>query len=357
MSDAPQEDRLISPATSDADVKLDVALRPRQLTEYVGQEEIKESLGVLLEAAKGRNEPVDHILLYGPPGLGKTTLAGVIAHEMGASLTTTSGPAIERAGDLASILTNLASGDILFIDEIHRLPRVVEEVLYPAMEDRKLDIVLGKGPGARSIRLDLEPFTVIGATTKVGALSSPLRDRFGATYQLAYYKDEEMAGILGRSAEILGITSDKAALQELAGRSRRTPRVANRLLRRARDWAETRGGGTIDAEAVSESLRLEGVDQAGLDAIDRRLLETIIDKFRGGPVGLSTLAAASAEDAETIEEVYEPYLIQLGLLERTPRGRAVTPAGYVQVDRTPPADRDAGTDSAPNGAQNQPPLV
>ena len=350
MSDTPQEDRLISPATTDADVKLDVALRPRQLAEYVGQEEIKESLSVLLDAAKGRGEPVDHILLYGPPGLGKTTLAGVIAHEMGASLTTTSGPAIERAGDLASILTNLGGGDILFIDEIHRLPRVVEEVLYPAMEDRKLDIVLGKGPGARSIRLDLEPFTVIGATTKVGALSSPLRDRFGATYQLAYYTDSEMTGILSRSAEILGIMAETPALEQLAGRSRRTPRVANRLLRRARDWAETRGSGQINQEAVSESLRLEGVDESGLDAIDRRLLETIIDKFSGGPVGLSTLAAASAEDAETIEEVYEPYLIQLGLLERTPRGRAVTAAGYTQVDRTPPSSDE----SSP---QSQPPLV
>lgn len=340
------EDRLISPATTDADVKLDVALRPKKLAEYIGQSDIKESLGVLLDAAKGRSEAVDHVLLYGPPGLGKTTLAGVIAHEMEASLTTTSGPAIERAGDLASILTNLGAGDILFIDEIHRLPRAVEEVLYPAMEDRKLDIVLGKGPGARSIRLDLEPFTVIGATTKVGALSSPLRDRFGATYQLAYYTPEEMTQILTRSADILGVAADTGALGVLAQRSRRTPRVANRLLRRARDWAETRGSGAIDDKAVTESLRLEGVDEAGLDATDRKLLEVIIDKFKGGPVGLSTLAAASSEDAETIEEVYEPYLIQLGLLERTPRGRTVTTAGYEHLGHTPPT-----------GGQDQPPLV
>lgn len=330
-------ERLLNPATSEADVALDVALRPKTLKDYVGQSDIKESLGILLEAAGKRGEAVDHLLLHGPPGLGKTTLAGVIAHEVGASMNATSGPAIERAGDLASILTNLTGGDILFIDEIHRLPRAVEEILYPAMEDRKLDIVLGKGPGARSVRLDLEAFTIIGATTKIGALSSPLRDRFGATYQLSYYTDDEMVKILSRSAKILGVDADRAALKLLAGRSRRTPRVANRLLRRARDWAETRGSGKIDEAAAEASLRLEGVDEHGLDQTDRRLLETIVTKFTGGPVGLSTLAAATSEETETIESVYEPYLIQLGFLERTPRGRVATEAAFNHLGKEAPA--------------------
>ncbi len=341
MTEQTPDHRLIDPATSDADVSLDVALRPKKLSEYVGQAESKESLQIMIEAATKRHEPLDHILLYGPPGLGKTTLAGVIAHETAASLTTTSGPAVERAGDLASILTNLGPQDILFIDEIHRLPRVVEEILYPAMEDRKLDIVLGKGPGARSVRLELEPFTIIGATTKIGSLSSPLRDRFGATYQLRYYTDSEMLEILKRSAEILGVAADTAALKLLAQRSRQTPRVANRLLRRSRDWAETRGDGRIDQTAAEQSLKLEGIDQIGLDHTDRRLLETVIEKFTGGPVGLSTLAAATSEDAETIESVYEPYLIQLGLLERTPRGRKATRAAYEHTGKTPPAGQDA----------------
>ncbi len=335
------DDRLIQPSSSEGDVALDVALRPRRLNEYVGQSEIKESLDILIEAAKQRKEPLEHVLFYGPPGLGKTTLAGVIAHEMDASVTPTSGPAIERPGDLASILTNLSDHDVLFIDEIHRLPRTVEEILYPAMEDRKLDIVLGKGPGARSVRLDLAAFTIIGATTKVGALSSPLRDRFGATYQLQYYSDEEMAQILTRSAKILGITADRDALETLGRRARRTPRVANRLLRRARDWAETRGSGTIDAEAVSQSLKLEGVDEFGLDATDRRLLDTIIDKFAGGPVGLGTLAAATSEDEETIEDVYEPYLLRNGLIERTPRGRKATPQAYVALGKESPGSQSS----------------
>lgn len=337
MSDADQKDRLLDPSDSGDDRDLDVALRPRKLNEYVGQGDIKESLSIMIEAATGRGESIDHLLLYGPPGLGKTTLAGVIAHETGASLSTTSGPAIERAGDLASILTNLGAGDILFIDEIHRLPKTVEEILYPAMEDRKIDIVLGKGPGARSVRLDLEPFTIIGATTKIGALSSPLRDRFGATYQLAYYTDAEMKDIVKRSARILDVKIDAGAADELAKRSRRTPRVANRLLKRARDWAQTRGTGTVDTKAAEASLTLEGVDSLGLDAVDRRLLETIIGKFKGGPVGLNTLGAATSEEAEAIEDVYEPYLIQLGFLERTPRGRKATEAAYTHLGKQLPA--------------------
>ncbi len=333
----PDDARVLAPEPAETEVAYDVALRPKRLAEYVGQSEIKESLGILIEAASKRQDPLEHVLLYGPPGLGKTTLAGVIAHEMKASLTTTSGPAIERPGDLASIMTNLGAGDILFIDEIHRLPRVVEEILYPAMEDRKLDIVLGKGPGARSVRLDLEPFTVIGATTKIGSLSSPLRDRFGATYQLAFYANAEMQKILERSANILGISAKPDALEVLASRSRQTPRVANRLLRRARDWAETRGTGTITADAAAASLKLEGIDSLGLDGTDRRLLKTLIEKFKGGPVGLSTVAAATSEDAETIESVYEPYLIQQGLLERTPRGRTATSAAYGHLGKEPPA--------------------
>ncbi|MSU75969.1 Holliday junction branch migration DNA helicase RuvB [Patescibacteria group bacterium] len=332
-------ERLLNASDNENDQALDLALRPKSIKEYVGQGDIKESLSILIEAARKRKEPIDHLLLYGPPGLGKTTLAGVIAHETGASLSTTSGPAIERAGDLASILTNLGPNDVLFIDEIHRLPKTVEEILYPAMEDRKIDIILGKGPGARSVRLDLESFTIIGATTKIGALSSPLRDRFGATYQLAYYTDPEMEKIVKRSAKILGVKADAAAAKTLATRSRRTPRVANRLLKRARDWAETRGTGNITTDAAEASLKLEGVDELGLDAVDRRLLETIITKFKGGPVGLGTLAAATSEETEAIEDVYEPYLIQLGFLERTPRGRKATDAAYEHLGKQPPAGK------------------
>lgn len=308
--------------------KFEESLRPKKFSEYIGQKKAKDSLKITIEAAKKRNEPIDHILIYGPPGLGKTTLSNVIANEMNSNIRITSGPAIERAGDLAAILTNLEEGDILFIDEIHRLNRVVEEVLYPAMEDFTLDIVIGKGPAARSIRLDLPKFTIIGATTRIGLISSPLRDRFGMIHHLEFYEAEEVEKIIKRSAKILGIEVDGPGSEEIAKRARKTPRIANRLLKRVRDYAEVKAEGKINKEISTSALDLLEVDSFGLDNTDRRLLKTIINNFGGGPVGLSTLAAATSEEIDTIEDVYEPYLIQIGFLERTPRGRKVTTRAY-----------------------------
>jgi len=321
-------DRVISPALNPDEIALERNLRPRVLDEYIGQERVVENLRVFLEAAKGRGEPLDHILLYGPPGLGKTTLANVIAAEMGVSIKVTSGPVIERPGDLAAILTNLRQGDILFVDEAHRLSRVVEEVLYPAMEDFCLDILIGKGPAARSIRLHLPHFTLIGATTRIALMTSPLRDRFGVMWRLDFYSPEAMHDIVLRSAAILDVAIDEGGCREIAGRSRGTPRVANRLLKRVRDYAQVRGDGAITAEVAREALAMLEVDELGLDSSDRRVLLTVIEKFDGGPVGLETIAAALSEDADTIMDVYEPYLLQLGFLERTARGRVATRRAY-----------------------------
>lgn len=313
---------------------LEETLRPRKFSEYIGQNRVKDNLEITISAAKKRGEPIDHILLYGPPGLGKTTLAHVISHETGAEIRITSGPAIERPGDLASLLTNLEEGDILFIDEIHRLNKVVEEVLYSAMEDFVLDIVIGKGPSARSIRLDLPKFTLIGATTRIGLISSPLRDRFGIVNRLNFYENDEIEKIIKRSAKILDIKIDPKGAIEVAKRSRRTPRIANRLLKRVRDYAQVKGSGEVTFEVAQTALEKLAVDSLGLDQTDRTLLETMIDKFGGGPVGLSTIAAATSEETDTIEDVYEPYLIQIGFLERTPKGRKATSAAYTHLGRT-----------------------
>lgn len=329
------EDRLISSSMREEDAKTEYSLRPHNLDSYIGQDAVKEHMRIYIEAAKNRGEPLDHALLYGPPGLGKTTLAGIIANEMDVSLRVTSGPAISHAGDLAALLTNLSPGDVLFIDEIHRLNANVEEVLYPAMEDFALDIIIGKGPSARSIRLDLPRFTLVGATTRMGMLTSPLRDRFGIKEQLELYSVEALTTIVTRSAEILRIAVDDEGAVEIASRARGTPRIANRLLRRVRDFAEVCAGGVIDLAAAQEGLSMLAIDELGLDAVDRRMLETMIVKFEGRPVGLDTIAAATGEDATTIEDVYEPYLLQLGFIARTPRGRIVMPAGYRHMNYVP----------------------
>jgi Holliday junction DNA helicase RuvB len=330
------ERRLLDPGLGPDDEQYDRTLRPRSLDEYVGQQQVRENLGILLEAARRRGEPVEHVLLCGPPGLGKTTLANIIASELGVAIKTTSGPAIDHAGALASILTNLSDRDVLFIDEIHRLNRVVEEALYPAMEDFVFDIVLGKGAGATSARLPLAHFTCVGATTRQGLLSAPMRDRFGAVYRLDFYTQAELERIVARSARILGFEVEEAACRELARRSRGTPRVANRLLRRVRDYAQVRADGRGSLEVTRAALAVLEVDELGLEPLDRRILSSMIEKFAGGPVGLETLATAVAEDPETIEDVHEPYLIQAGLLARTARGRVATELAYRHLGIDPP---------------------
>jgi Holliday junction DNA helicase RuvB len=332
-------ERITTAEVAEEERTLDSTVRPRRLDEFAGQDRVKENLAILIDAARGRSEPVDHVLLYGPPGLGKTTLANIVAAEMGAQIRTTSGPAIERAGDLAAVLTSLESGDVLFIDEIHRLSHAVEEILYPAMEDYALDLVLGKGPGARTVRLQIEHLTVIGATTRVGSITGPLRDRFGVTYRLDYYTDAELERILRRSADILDISLTDEAAALVARRSRGTPRIANRLLKRVRDYAQVRGGGEdgISAALAADALDLLEVDDRGLDAMDRQLLRAMAEHHAGGPVGLATMAATVSEPIETIEDVVEPYLMQIGLLARTSRGRQLTPGGWRHLGLTPPA--------------------
>ncbi len=329
------EERPVAPQAPEEERRLEVSLRPTALQEFIGQAELKTSLRIFVDAAKGRGEPMEHVLLYGNPGLGKTTLAHIIGAEMTAKVIVTSGPALERVGDLAAVLSNLGRGDILFIDEIHRMNRTIEEVLYPAMEDFALDLMVGKGPSARTLRLTLEPFTIIGATTRLSLLSAPLRDRFGSTFHLNFYTDDDMTKIVRRSADLLQVEADDKAVENIAQRSRRTPRIANRLLKRVRDYAQIKNQGQVTPEVAHAALDMLAIDPLGLDSVDRQLLKTIIEKFHGGPVGLGTLAAATQEETETIEEIYEPFLLQLGFLERTPRGRVATRRAYEHLGFQP----------------------
>jgi len=338
MSDHKEEsskERVVSPRRKGDEAAFDASLRPKRLSEYIGQDRVKANLEICISAAQKRGEPLEHILLHGPPGLGKTTLAGIIAREMGVNVRTTSGPAVERPGDLAAILTNLKQGDVLFIDEVHRLSRVVEETLYPAMEDYCLDIIIGKGPSAHSLRLKLPRFTLMGATTRIALMTSPLRDRFGMSYRLDFYDREAMESIVARSARILGVEIDHEGIQEIARRARGTPRVANRLLRRVRDFAQVRAEGVITMQVATEAMAMLEVDALGLDETDRRVLRTIIEKFEGGPVGIETIAAALSDEADNIMDVYEPYLLQLGFIDRTPRGRVATTRAYEHMGMSP----------------------